>query len=244
MRISERSYAKDMIVNDNITLPDNYDFLKEFEFCDFGPLRQECGCCYAYAAIKSFSHRYCRKTGNKTLFSVQYIVSCDICDDSCSGGCEKSVYYFLEKNGVTKDECHPWVYKLNYDSDFCGRCISENVDFELFKSEYDSSFRYVGVEAIKRAIYFDGPVSASIYSTPELRMHKSGVFSNPYPIQEKSGNHAVEIIGWGKENNEEYWIVLNNYGENWGDKGRIKIRMGSNENLIESFVYGTQPKVK
>ena len=40
-------------------------------------------------------------------------------------------------------------------------------------------------------------------------------------------NHAVLIIGWGKEKHNgqliEYFIVKNSFGGYWGDKGYVKI---------------------
>lgn len=49
----------------------------------------------------------------------------------------------------------------------------------------------------------------------------------------KIGGHAIEIIGWGDENNIPYWIIKNSWGINWGDKGYFKIVRGSNECKIE-----------
>ena len=40
-------------------------------------------------------------------------------------------------------------------------------------------------------------------------------------------NHAVVAVGWGVENGIKYWLIKNSWGENWGDKGFIKVKMGS-----------------
>ena len=29
-------------------------------------------------------------------------------------------------------------------------------------------------------------------------------------------NHAVSVIGWGKENEKEYLIIKNSFGTDWG----------------------------
>lgn len=57
------------------------------------------------------------------------------------------------------------------------------------------------------------------------------------------GGHAVKIIGWGTEivNDEEieYWLCQNQWGEDWGDKGFFKIKFG--EGWIENYVFSCQP---
>ncbi len=41
------------------------------------------------------------------------------------------------------------------------------------------------------------------------------------------GGHAVSIVGWGTDStsNQNYWIVANNWGSNWGEGGFVKMAM-------------------
>jgi cathepsin B len=111
----------------------------------------------------------------------------------------------------------------------------------LYRAEYSSTSHFVGIEDIKKAILLEGPVSASIAIDRWFTIYHGGIYRSSLKPPIEAGNHAVEIIGWGKENNEEYWIILNQYGRFWGENGRIRIKMGTNEGLIESFVYGALP---
>lgn len=226
----------------NVTLPAEYDFLKAYKKCDFGPLSQECGCCYAYGPLKAMSHRFCRKTGRRVVLSSQFVVACDLADNACVGGCERTVFYFMEQHGITDVDCHPWRSEKKYSVEFCTKCVN-GTEPKLYRAVYGSTTHYVGVEDIKKAIYTEGPVSASIAVDSDFAAYKEGVFKFSQKKQPEAGNHAVEIIGWGIENGEEYWILLNQYGKRWGDKGRMKIRMGTNEGLVESFVYGATPLI-
>lgn len=40
------------------------------------------------------------------------------------------------------------------------------------------------------------------------------------------GGHAVEMIGWGVENGQEYWLCKNSWGPNWGEQGYFRIAFG------------------
>lgn len=244
LRTSPRS-TRQNLSSIHVDLPEQYDFLKEYPHCDFGPLNQECGCCYAYGPLKAASHRFCKELGKKIILSSQFIVACDLADNACVGGCERSVFHFMEQHGVTDTTCHPWTGKRTYSSDFCGKCTNSSIPFRLYKAKYGSTSHYVGIEDIKKAIFLYGPLSASIACDSQFSGYRGGIYRSSLKGKIEAGNHAVEIIGWGKSKDKvPYWIMLNQYGEGWGEKGRMRIAMGSNEGLIESFMYGVTPLIE
>jgi len=52
-------------------------------------------------------------------------------------------------------------------------------------------------------------------------------------------NHAVKIIGWGIEEGVHYWLCVNSWNTEWGDKGLFKMFRGTNDCGIEAdFVVG------
>merc|ERR1712223_452285 len=78
---------------------------------------------------------------------------------------------------------------------------------------------------LKGLVYKYGAVATHIYaSDPGFGNYKSGVFN---ACSTTSINHAVVVVGYGTENGNPYWIVKNSWGDNWGDKGYIKMYRGN-----------------
>ena len=57
------------------------------------------------------------------------------------------------------------------------------------------------------------------------------------------GGHAVKLIGWGEERGVPFWLLVNSWNEDWGDKGLFKIRRGTNECGIDNSTTGGVPVV-
>ena len=93
---------------------------------------------------------------------------------------------------------------------------------------------------IKEDIYLHGPIESGFYVYSDFKDYKSGVYQRGKHTQ-LLGGHAVKIIGWGKENDTEYWIVANSWGETWGENGYFRIAFG--ECGIENVISGT-PKLE
>ena len=99
-----------------------------------------------------------------------------------------------------------------------------------------------GEEAMKLAILYGGPVTASIKTFPgasDLNKHTGdGVFMGEREGTPSSGGHAIVLFGWGKDGSTPFWWARNTWGRNWPKRastpGIFKIHRGSNRNEIES----------
>ena len=73
-----------------------------------------------------------------------------------------------------------------------------------------------------RAAIAKQPIAVGIYATSDgfLNYHR-GIF-NPYYCDTEN-NHAVNLVGYGTEDGQDYFILRNSWGASWGDKGYMKI---------------------
>lgn len=225
--------------NESNFIPSSYNFFSNFPECDFGPLTQQCGSCYAYSAAKVLSHRFCRHTHKNLQLSVQYLLLCDLSNAGCNGGNELVSLKFLEEYGIPTEQCFPFYNLSHYSPDLCSKCL-DHTRMHIYKAKPWSITRHSSVESIKQSIYQDGPVSACIEYNENIQSYTDGILKSSKPTH-PSCSHTVEIIGWGEENNVPYWLVGNHFGLSWGQNGTMKIRAGHNDYLIESFVYSILP---
>lgn len=58
---------------------------------------------------------------------------------------------------------------------------------------------------------------------------------------EPVGGHAIEIVGWGEENNTKYWIIKNSWGRDWGRNGYFYMKRGNNMCKIEENIISGIP---
>lgn len=83
---------------------------------------------------------------------------------------------------------------------------------------------------ILTAVGLAGPVSIAFEVTDDFQAYTGGVFSDPTCHQDPEHvNHAVLIVGYGSENGQDFWIVKNSWGADWGEQGYFRIIRGKNE---------------
>ena len=48
----------------------------------------------------------------------------------------------------------------------------------------------------------------------------------------------MTIVGYGKKNGSDVWVVKNSWGEEWGDHGFFFVPIGRNSYCIEMIIFG------
>lgn len=75
-------------------------------------------------------------------------------------------------------------------------------------------------------VYEQGCAAVSIDASDiGFQTYKSGIYKTPQNYCYHH-NHAVAIVGYGYRDANQYWVVKNCWGKNWGDKGFVKITNG------------------
>ena len=119
-------------------------------------------------------------------------------------------------------------------------CAVEGEKFIKYKAIEGSSTSFETAAVIKAEILENGPIQAGMFLFESLLHYESGIYvaRAGVPI----GWHALTLLGWGEEDGIQYWIGQNSWGENWGEKGYIRIDVQSA--AIDRYGYAGLPDVE
>ena len=198
-------------------LPENFDARKKWGQCIHSARNQgNCGSCWAFASTSHLSDRFCIFNSKlDIILSPQYMIECDEDDNCCNGGEIDSSFQFLFDTGTVEEHCLP------YDKN-CGKC--REVNCIHYKCKPHTLWISSNNEKTKLQLYEAGPVESVFEIYRDFLHYKTGVY---YHISgDYLGGHAIEVIGWGKEEGMDYWLCKNSWGSDWGIDGYFKIRMG------------------
>ncbi|RUS76630.1 hypothetical protein EGW08_015606 [Elysia chlorotica] len=243
-------------------LPENFDPREKWPNCStIREIRDQanCGSCWAFGSVEAMSDRICVATGKNVHISSEDVLSCcQSCGNGCFGGYPTAAWTYYKRDGIvtggqygTKQGCQPYAlppcdHHVSGHLQNCSgpisptpkcvaTCIPEYKDtFKQDKHFGSKVYGVRGVENIMKELYTNGPVTAAFYVYSDFPAYKSGVYTHKHG--QLLGGHAIKILGWGKEDGQDYWLVANSWNEDWGDKGLFKIAKGQNECNIESQI--------
>lgn len=138
----------------------------------------------------------------------------------CNGGWHFSVYDHAQvHNGVTTQSNRP--YKGNTNS-VCNTATPRTPGSKTLRRpdpQFHTSTTYYTVQnnneaLIREVLYNQGPLYVTFHVSNEFPALKGGVYTDKNGLcRGKSLNHAVLLIGYGRENGIDFWELKNSWGE-------------------------------
>lgn len=143
-------------------------------------------------------------------------------EDGCAGGWMATAYDYIGNNGgLDNDGVYPYEahqYQCRYRSD----AVAARVNGYAYLTGPDENM-------MADMVYTQGPVSVGIDADGDFGYYQSGVYYNPN-CEPNKYTHAVVVVGYGNENGQDYWLVKNSWGADWGDHGYIKMARNRDNN--------------
>lgn len=131
----------------------------------------------------------------------------------CNGGLMTYAYNYIKDHKLGTEKDYP--YKA-YDQSCKRKDSGDRYEIKEYTVLTNPNVKNLSNLLAKR------PVSVALEVNSKFMHYKSGVFA----FDESCGyslNHGVLLVGQEKN----YYIVKNSWGSSWGDKGYIKMEIGT-----------------
>lgn len=177
----------------------------------------QCGSCWAFSSTGSIEGINEIVTGDLISLSEQELVDCDITNEGCNGGNMDYAFEWVINNGG-----------LNTEADYPYTAVQGTCNFTLEKTVVVTIDGYQNVVQNESALLcavVQQPVSVGIDgSSLDFQLYTGGIYDGDCSPDPNNIDHAVLIVGYGSEYDEDYWIVKNSWGTSWGMDGYIYIK--------------------
>jgi len=178
----------------------------------------QCGSCWAFSATETIESYYYLGGGQLTSLAVQQIVSCDTTSSGCSGGWPSSAYSYIQStSGIETWNSYPYTSEQGYSGECSYSASQAAVQVTSTQTVSGETGLYQQTSSSS-----GGPVSVCVDAST-WSSYTGGVMTSCG----SDIDHCVQLVGYSNYgNNGSYWIVRNQWGQDWGENGLIYIEIG------------------
>lgn len=169
--------------------------------------------------------------------------------NGCKGGTAYYVYDWVMKHGIVDETCalyqaRGWSNGLGCgETSWCRTCDGDGTCYtpDNYLLYNVTQYGWVNTTTVDQAVVSiinhlqDGPISCMVdASFPDFEdWHGSGIYANHSISDPNLLDHIISIVGYGTEDDVDYWLVRNSWGTFWGWDGFFRIERGKNYLGIE-----------
>lgn len=202
-------------------VPDSVDWRAQGAVTEIKNQRS-CGSCWAFAAVAATEGLVKIATGNLISMSEQQVLDCTGGGNTCDGGDINAALRYVAASGGLQPEA---AYAYAAQKGACRGASPANSAASVGGARFA---RLGGDEGALRGLAAGQPVAVALEaSEPDFRHYKSGVYAGSASCGRRL-NHGVTVVGYGAEDDsgDEYWVVKNQWGTLWGEKGYMRVARG------------------
>ncbi|XP_050517451.1 cathepsin L-like proteinase [Diabrotica virgifera virgifera] len=199
------------IANSNVTLP----LFVDWRFKDAVlPVRDQgqCGSCWAFSVVGALEGQVAIHQNQRVPLSPQYLNDCSKRNNGCSGGMQEDTFEDIQSIGICADADYPYVAQ---DQD-CRTDVKKAISSISGYKKCNPT-----EEDLISAVATVGPISSTVDAST-WSLYAGGILDDT-----NCGdwlNHAVLAVGY----TDDYILIKNSWGEDWGEEGYIKLARGHN----------------
>ena len=194
-----------------------------------------CGSCWAFSSVAALEGAHFVATGELLKFSEQELVDCSTEEGNagCNGGIMEGSFEYWQTHFAV----------LESDYGYKGRDGSCKYDSSTKTKVETTGYTEVTRQSASsmKAALAQQPVSVAIQANQlGFQFYSGGVFDNTNCGTDL--DHAVNLVGYGTENGQEYFILRNSWGTSWGEAGYMKMaNTGDGDGICGVLLNGVYP---
>jgi len=186
----------------------------------------QCGSCWSFSSTGSMEGSRFIANGKLISLSEQNLVDCSTSqgNQGCNGGLmDQAFQYVIQNGGIDTEASYPYTAtgpnQCQYQASNSAGTISSYQDVSS------------GDEGALATAVAQQPTSVAIdASQPSFQSYTSGVYYEPN-CSSTQLDHGVLAVGYGTDDSgNDYWIVKNSWGTDWGMSGYIQMSRNRNNN--------------